>query len=174
MKEMNIIIIGHRATGKGLIGKALAKALGYGFLDTDDMIEEKEGKTVLEIFQERGEPHFRRLECQAIKKACSKKKCVIATGDGVPLAKQNFDEIRKRGIVVLLESTPEEITSRMREEPPRPALTDMKMLEETKFLLKKRTPTYRALADCIIKTNGKKVEENVREIMEFLKEKKHI
>lgn len=172
---MNIILIGYKGTGKGIIGKALAKRIGYGFLDTDDLVEERAGKTVLEIFREIGEPGFRNLESLALKQVCLHDKCVIATGGGSPMKPENFNEIEKCGLVILLESTPEEIGARLEKEPPRPALTDINdHVKEAEFLLKKRSPTYRALADFTVKTNGKRVEENVREIVDFLKAKKHI
>ena len=59
---MNIVLFGFMATGKTTIGKILSEKLGYGFLNTDQLIEEKIGKEIKQIFEDQGESYFRKLE----------------------------------------------------------------------------------------------------------------
>jgi shikimate kinase len=168
---LNIVVIGYRGTGKGAVGKLLAKKLGFGFVDTDHIIREMEGRSIPEIFEMFGEEHFRKLESRAVAEACSRDNFVVATGGGAPMRKENAAAIKRNSIVVLLDCAPEAIHSRIEGDPERPPLTTLPCLDEIKFLLKKRMPVYRALADFVADTSTKSIAETTAEILAFLKEK---
>ena len=169
---MNIVIIGYRGTGKGAIARSLAKRIGYKFLDTDHMIMDKHLVNVSEIFQNHGEEHFRKLEEEAVREACSEENCVVGTGGGAPMDPKNAGVMKKNSIVIMLDCTPEVIHSRICGDPNRPSLTDLAdEFSEIKFMLKKRLPIYRKLADFETDTTAKEIEENVDEIVKFLKKK---
>ena len=98
----NIVLIGYMGAGKTTVGKALAKKLGYEFIDTDLYIEAQEGMTIPDIFEKKGEAYFRTLETNVIKELREKTHCVIATGGGLPLRKENSDLLKEVGTVYYL------------------------------------------------------------------------
>ncbi|MEJ2278703.1 MAG: shikimate kinase [Candidatus Lokiarchaeota archaeon] len=84
MKEKtSIALIGFMATGKTIIGKALAERLNYIFIETDQMIVENTGKTIPEIFKKEGEEKFRLYEIEACKKVSEMKNTIISCGGGI-------------------------------------------------------------------------------------------
>ncbi|MBQ1470902.1 MAG: shikimate kinase [Eubacterium sp.] len=96
----NMILIGMPGAGKTMLGRKMAKAQGREFLDVDDMVEEREGMSVAEIFAQKGEAYFRKIETEELEKACKRTGVVIATGGGVVKTKRNYNIIRQNGRVV--------------------------------------------------------------------------
>ncbi|MDP2974368.1 MAG: shikimate kinase, partial [Candidatus Diapherotrites archaeon] len=157
---------------KNAVGKSLAEKTGLCFLDADKLIEEKAGMPIAQIFKRFGEPHFRQLETAVLKEICAKNNCVIATGGGAPVKKENAAAMRKNSIIVLLRCSPQIIFKRIKGDASRPPLTKLPdELQEIKFMLKQRNPVYRSLADFVTDAGKKSVEENVSEIIGFLKKK---
>tara|TARA_Y100000310_G_scaffold345136_2_gene462106 strand:- start:1316 stop:1855 length:540 start_codon:yes stop_codon:yes gene_type:complete len=172
VNSLNIIIIGYRGTGKGAVGRLLAKKLGRRFLDTDYILEKNAAMDIPTIFEKLGEPKFRDFETEAVKEACSNETPVISTGGGAPMREENAKAMKKNGIVILLECVPEVIYSRIKGDPHRPALTDLNdEFKEIKVMLEKRNPIYHKIADFVTDTSHTEVTENVEEILEFLKKK---
>ncbi len=99
-ETLNSILIGMPGAGKTFLGKKMAERKEFRFLDIDDMIEEEEGKTVSEIFQEKGEPYFRKLETRMLERACKETAVIIATGGGVVKTKENYNIMRQNGNVI--------------------------------------------------------------------------
>ena len=110
---MNIILIGFRGTGKTTIGKMLAQRLGKEFVDADEYLEQKEGKTVKDIFAEGGEKLFREIETQIIAELCLLDNRVVATGGGAILREENVKTLKKSGIIILLEADVDTIYKRI-------------------------------------------------------------
>ena len=79
----NIYIVGFMGTGKTVVGRELAKKLNAGFVDLDEAIEEKEKTTISDIFQTKGEEHFRSLEKEALAGVATQKGCVVSCGGGI-------------------------------------------------------------------------------------------
>ena len=102
-KKENIVLIGMPASGKTTIGKIIAENLCKEFYDTDELIARKYGKSIPEIFSEIGESGFRKLESEAIKEIAAKQGCVIATGGGAVLCKNNIDTLKQNGRVVFID-----------------------------------------------------------------------
>ena len=86
----NIILTGFMGSGKTEVGKRLAQRLGYAFLDTDKLIEEKTGKSISEIFREEGESSFRELETEVIKNLSGITGYIISTGGGIVIREENI------------------------------------------------------------------------------------
>jgi len=82
-KKRNIVLTGFMASGKSAVGKELAKRLKMDFVDTDNLIEEREGMEISRIFREKGESYFRDVETKIVKEVAEYKNSVIATGGGV-------------------------------------------------------------------------------------------
>ena len=109
----NIALTGYMASGKTTVGSILSKRLGYKFLDTDYMIEEKCGKTINEIFEKHGEAYFRDIEKQVIEKCSAYESCIISCGGGVVLNKKNIENLKKSSLIFNLNPTEEIIKERL-------------------------------------------------------------
>jgi shikimate kinase len=93
---MKVILIGYMASGKSLIGNELAKKLNLEYLDLDQFIEENEGKTIQDIFLDKGEIFFRKIEHSYLKEITSlNKNMVLSLGGGTPCFSNNLELITK-------------------------------------------------------------------------------
>ncbi len=172
---MNIWLIGYRGTGKGAVNRRLSKRIGFANIDVDDIVVAKSGMSIPQIFEKYGEPKFRELETEALKEVCTHDKCVVATGGGAPMKEKNVKTMKDCGTIILLTCSPEVIYKRIKGDTNRPALTDLNdEFKEINTMLEKRNPTYEAVSEFSTDTTSKNVEENVDEIVAFLKEKKYI
>ena len=98
----NVILVGFMGAGKSTVGRLLARRLGRCFVETDAMITAREGRSIPEIFTERGEPYFRRLEAEVLEALADKHGHVIATGGGFPCGPGVMDRLLELGTVVWL------------------------------------------------------------------------
>ncbi len=160
---MNIILIGYRCSGKTSVGKRLAQKLGWLFVDTDDRLVEKDGRSIKEIVEGNGWEDFRRLEKEVIQEVCAQNKTVIATGGGAILDPANVEVMQKCGQVIWLKVSPQTVKQRMaRDEGTdtlRPALTSRGLYEEIIDVLKERNPIYEQTMDFSIDTDNQNVIE---------------
>ena len=97
---LNTILIGMPGAGKSYIGKEIARRTGRKFVDTDDVIVEREGMTIPEIFDKKGETYFRKVETQVLEEVCKQTGLVIAAGGGIVTRKANYNIIRQNGMVI--------------------------------------------------------------------------
>lgn len=162
---MNIVLFGFMATGKTTIGKILSEKLGYGFLDTDQLIEEESGKEIKQIFEDQGESYFRKLEREAVKKAGSLNYYVIACGGGAVMDPLNVEYLKRNSKLVLLEASIDEIIQRTKNDSSRPLLKGKNPRSKADKLLEKRTGVYHKVADIIVDTTGREPEEITDEIL---------
>ena len=169
---MNIFLIGYRCTGKTSVGNALSKKLALTFVDADERLMEKEGKTIAEMVAEGGWDYFRRREKEIIKSICALDGQVVATGGGVILEPGNVAAMKNRGRLSWLRAEPETIRKRILKDnmtaEQRPALTSQGAANEIASTLKDRTPYYRAAMDFSIHTDGRLVEDICEMIMKRL------
>src|SRR5450432_1746182 len=146
---MSVILIGYRGSGKTTIGKKLADRLWQKFVDTDDLIVAATGKTIREIFETDGEPKFRDLETDALRKACEMKDHVISLGGGAVIREENRKTIINSGLKrIYLRCDPQILLQRIHSDPQtsanRPHLTHLAGgIDEIKNLLAIREPFYR-------------------------------
>jgi shikimate kinase len=138
-------------TGKSAVGRIVADALQFEFVDTDALIEAQSGRTITEIFAEAGEPVFRQLEEQVVAQLASRHKLVIATGGGLIMNPNNLTALKTHALVVCLWASAETIWERVRSQAHRPLLQTPNPLAKVKELLEQRGPTYRK-ADVLIHT----------------------
>jgi shikimate kinase len=145
-----VFLIGYMGCGKTTLGEPLARLLGWRFVDLDLLIEEKEGMTAKEIFQNRGEAHFRELERAALEEvaACGGD-VIVACGGGTPLQAGNMELMNRVGITVWLRTSVERIVSRLvqpEQRSKRPLLNNMsdeEIKESVKKGLKARNKYYK-------------------------------
>jgi len=165
----HVILIGFSTTGKSRVGREVAKRLGWELVDTDEEIVKLAGKSIAQIFAEEGEEHFRQLERQVLAKACGKERAVIAAGGGAILDSRNRELMKRRGVVVCLEATPETIYQRLLKDteasgPLRPLLAVPNPSERINQLKEYRQPYY-AMADWTVHTDELSVEEVCQEVI---------
>lgn len=170
---MNIILIGFRGTGKTTIGKMLSQRLGMEFIDADEYLEGKKGKSIKDIFSEGGEKLFREIEMQVIAELCLCNDRVIATGGGVVLREENIRQLRRCGVIVLLEAGADTIYKRIRgdgtSQQRRPGLTDRGEYQEIEYLLEFRKPLYDKVADFVLDTTRVSPGDAANKIITFLR-----
>jgi len=170
--HMNIVLIGYRCTGKTSVGKALSERLGKAFVDTDDYIEKKADRPISDMVTKEGWDFFREKEKEAIREIASSEDLMIAAGGGAVLNTENVTNLKRNGVVILLETTNETILERMRAdektEQQRPSLTGEDPLEEIEEVLEIRRPYYQQAMDFSVDTTSKSIEQVVNEIIEKL------
>jgi shikimate kinase len=166
----NIILVGYMGSGKTTVGKHLAMLLDYTFVDTDEMIEEKEQRTISDIFANSGENAFRDMETELLKqlKADNKDKLVISTGGGMPLREENRRLLNDIGDVVYLKASADTIYDRIKGDTTRPLLQCANPKEKINNMLLQRGPIYEECASIIIKVDGSKQSEVAQEIIKLI------
>ena len=102
-----IILIGYMGSGKTTVGKALSKETGMMFYDLDWYIESRMRKTVAQLFAEKGEEGFRKIEHNMLHEVAEFENVIISCGGGTPCFFDNIDYINQQGEVVYLKATPE-------------------------------------------------------------------
>ena len=149
---MSIVLLGYRGCGKTTIGKRIADRLWQKFVDTDDLVTKAAGKTIRQIFDENGEPYFRLLEADAVKKAMTLQEHVIALGGGAVVNDETRNLLRASSSKRLyLRCDPEELIRRVLSDPNthrnRPDLTTLGGgIDEITQVLNDREPLYRQVS----------------------------
>lgn len=110
---MNIYLIGYMYSGKSTLGRQLAQRLGYNFVDTDQLFEERYHTTIPLFFQHYGESAFRILESQVLESTARLDRHVIACGGGTPCRQSNMDFILSHGLSVYLHMDFQDVCARM-------------------------------------------------------------
>jgi len=164
-----IILIGFSGTGKSMVAQEVSRNLGWEAVDTDEEVIRLAGKSIPEIFGQDGEPHFRKLERQALAEACQKSRVVIATGGGAILDPNNRVMMRRSGVVVCLEANAGTIYQRLpkRDESPeavRPLLAMADPMERI-VELKQSRQAYYAMADWTVQTDHLTLPEVCQEVI---------
>ena len=162
----NIVLIGLPASGKTTVGRLTAAQMGRPFLDTDEAVARREGKSIPAIFAEKGEAHFRALEHDCVLAAAAEQGAVIAAGGGVVLDETCMRALKKGGMVFYLDRPISEIVAAVMEDPTRPLLRgDAGRLLE---MQKQRQALYRRYADYTI-TGGtpEEISETVQLMVEM-------
>ena len=155
----NIFITGFSGSGKTAVGREVARRLGWRFVDLDEKIVEVAGMPIEAIFAQQGEPHFRELEHDSLKRACGDERQVVSTGGGVPSDERNRRLMDESGVVVCLEARPETIRERLEagrraDHGPvvRPMLEGPDQVGRIVSLKSRRQPDY-AMADWTVHTD---------------------
>lgn len=164
----NIVLIGFMGTGKTIVGKALADKLAMRYVSTDDIIEEKEGRTISDIFEKDGEAYFREVERAVIRDLSDMSGLVVDTGGGVVLNHDNILDLKKDGIVFCLCSDPEIIFQRTAKHGDRPLLKVDDPLGRIRELMDIRDPHYKQ-ADHFIDSNTDDIDKIAGDIISVMR-----
>lgn len=169
---MNVVLIGYRCSGKTEVGKALAGEMARGFIDTDEMIEERTGASIETIVAKEGWERFREIEKCLVEEVSKRDHLVVGTGGGVVVDGENIRNLKKNGWIVWLKAEAEVIRERMESEERsgkfRPSLSGTSPLDEIQNVLRVRTPLYRQAGDFSIDTGILSVREAAVRILNAL------
>ncbi|MCF8085178.1 MAG: shikimate kinase [Deltaproteobacteria bacterium] len=159
----NIVLIGHRCSGKSSVGRQLAQKLKRQFVDTDTCIEKRARCTIEALVLRHGWDHFRTLEAQVIREISTGCDRIIATGGGAVMEEANVKHLRKTGWIIWLQADAAVLKGRMAKDrnskPCRPPLTGTDPLDEIADLVRERTPFYEKASDLTVDTTHRSVED---------------
>ncbi len=162
----HLVLVGLMGAGKSTVGRHVANRLGWRFVDSDEIIEERTGRTVREIFESDGEAAFRVLETEALVEAmAAAEPSVIAAAGGVVLNGRNREALRSADArVVWLTAAPEVLADRVTSGAHRPLLDDD--LDGTlRRMSTERASLYQEVADAIVSVDGRSINEVVEAVM---------
>jgi len=168
---MNVVLIGLRGSGKSTVGTILASRLKWAFCDTDEIVQERAGLSIGEIFDKRGEAAFRALESAVVRECAAGEKSVIATGGGAVLDPTNVSALRSNGFVVHLTAEPHELWQRISKDPstkharPRLVKDAASGLEELKALMLARAAIYAEARHVEVDVEGRSPDETADAIL---------
>jgi shikimate kinase len=165
---VNLALIGFMGTGKTSVGRLVAEQLHFDYLDTDEIIQSRTGRTITDIFEKDGEPAFRKLEQQLVSELAARKRTVIATGGGLPTNPVNLASLKTHALIVCLWASPEKILERVRNQTHRPLLRNSNPGLKIRELLAVREPFYRQ-ADVLINTDLRSVREAAQQVVHQFK-----
>lgn len=170
-----IIIVGYMGSGKTTLGRALSKEMDIPFYDLDWYIESRMRKTVKQIFDERGEEGFRKIERNMLHEVAEFENVIVSCGGGTPCFFDNIDYINQQGETVYLKATPEVLYGHLKMgRSVRPLLLDKTPEEVYAFIreqLRHREPFYmkaRHVLDVNLLDNYGKIKESVEQLRALL------
>ncbi len=155
-----VFLVGFMCSGKSTVGRLLAQALGWEFLDTDELIESREGISVEEIFEKKGEEYFRQEEMRVLDEVLRRKRLVIGTGGGLGANPRAMKLMKSAGLVVWIDIDFDTFLQRCAGESGRPLLKrGLDMLRE---LFQRRRQTY---SEAHLRVDGKAPPEEIAGII---------
>lgn len=164
----NIVLVGHMGSGKTNVGRLLAQKLDLNFVDSDKVIEDVAGISIVDIFELYGEDEFRKLELREISTLLDQRPFqIISVGGGAFVQPDCHNIIKAKGLSVWLQAAPETLVSRMSNFSSRPLLKDKDPLTVLKQLSKKRDP-YFEKADLIVNTDRLELTDSTQKVMDSL------
>jgi shikimate kinase len=165
-----IVLIGFMGAGKSSVGRTLARMTGLGRVDTDEMIANRFGQSISEIFEAHGEKKFREAETETLRELAGKGQSIVVTGGGIVLRAQNVTLLRELGTIFYLSADEEILFTRISRRATRPLLQTANPRATLTELLAARLPLYRNAADVEVDTSRLKHEEVAKKILEILED----
>jgi len=160
-----VVLVGPMGAGKSTIGRMLAKEIGYRFLDSDRIIEERCGANIPWIFDVEGEDGFRQRETAMLRELAEQEGTVLATGGGAVMRPENHELLKKASVVVYLRTSIEQQVERTRKDRNRPLLQNDDPEAVLRKLFAIRDPIYTELADIVMHTDRKSPRLVVRQLV---------
>jgi shikimate kinase len=164
----NIFLIGFMGAGKSTVGNCLARRLGYRFIDLDQLIVDRENKSIVALFAERGESYFRDCESAVLAEQVRAKYTIFATGGGIVGRDENRVLMKRLGRLVYLRATWSTLEKRLSKSCGRPLADPGKGVDAIRALWESRLPWYEE-ADLIIDTDEFQIDTVTNEIISRLK-----
>jgi len=160
-----VVLVGPMGAGKSTIGRMLSKELGYRFLDSDRIIEERCGANIPWIFDVEGEDGFRQRETAMLRELSEEQGTVLATGGGAVMRAENHELLKKDAVVIYLRTSLEQQVERTRKDRNRPLLQNDNPEAVLRDLFAVRDPVYTKLADIVMFTDRKSPRLVVRQLV---------
>jgi shikimate kinase len=165
----NLVLFGFMGSGKTTVGKWAAERLGMSFVDMDDLLEQRQGRSIAHIFSTQGEPQFRKLERELVRELAAGCGQVIATGGGVVLDRANVEDFSRSGVVVCLWAEPRVVYRRTKHARHRPLMEGADRYGRIKQLFHQRAPLYKSLPH-LLDTSEKGLEQVVNDLIRIYKQ----
>lgn len=164
----NIILVGFMGCGKSTVGRQVSLELQYPLIDTDNLIVERAGMSIPEIFEQHGEEYFRKLETEVMSHliATDSQKQVISTGGGLPINPENRELLKKLGYVVWLQASVDCVLERTKSSSERPLLQTENPREAITQLLAEREDIYKDCSNLVIATDELSIADTTHGIIE--------
>ncbi len=162
----NIMLIGFMGTGKSTVSKQLSELTGRTEVDLDSYLVEKEGISISEMFEKFGENYFRDKETKYLLEVQQNSDLIVSCGGGIVVREENVKHMKENGVIILLTATPETVYERVKDSLDRPILNGNMNVEYIESLMEKRKNLYLSVADIIISTDGKSINEICSEVLE--------
>ena len=164
--KRHVLLIGLPGAGKTAVGRRVAKRLQAPFVDIDEMIAREQGRSVSELFTERGEPAFRALESEAVLRAVAGAPQVVSPGGGWAAQPGSLEGIRGRGVTIWLEVDPAVAVVRATRSHARPLLEGADPLERMRSLIESRRDRY-STADATVDTTDLTADQAAEKVTEL-------
>ena len=172
---MNLVLVGYRASGKTTVGRRLSAFLKKAFVDTDDLIEERQGIPIGEIVKIHGWDYFRAIERKVISEISDHDDLIIAAGGGAVLEAENVKALKRNGFIIWLKADIQILLQRMAKDPRtvtgRPSLTGKGSLEELKEVLSHRENFYKQASEVQVDTSLLDVDGVVNNVLSIFQER---
>lgn len=167
----HVILIGFMGCGKSTVGYRLSYKLKKCLIDTDHLIEHREGMSISEMFKQKGEGYFRQKETDCLRSLHRELSGrIVSLGGGTPMRAENREIIKSLGKVVYLKAAPDTIYSRVKHDTRRPLLQCENPRARIEALLEERNPIYESMADVVIEVDGKHIKQVVQEVAEAVRQ----
>jgi len=165
-----IALTGMMGCGKTTVAKELAAILSdFKRVEMDEIIEQRENMSINDIFAQKGEGHFRKVEAQLLKELCALDKLIISMGGGAFLSEENRQCLSDKAISIYLSADEKTIFERVKNDKSRPLLNTGSLEKRIKELLELRAEIYQK-ADAEVKTDNKDIKQIAKEILEIYNE----
>jgi len=161
-----LYLIGLRGSGKATVYRHMSRALNVPKNEMDEVLAERAGKPITQIFAEDGEEAFRQMETALLREIGAGEPALVSCGGGVVLRPENVEIMKTTGTILMLSATPQTIFQRVRHSTKRPILNGNMNVEFIAELMTKRDPAYRAAADVTVSIDGKTSDIVAKELVE--------
>ena len=165
-KKSNVILIGMSGAGKSTLGVLLAKALGKSFIDTDLLIQQKEGMLLQQILDEKGQEYFLSAEESVLAGLCAGG-CVIATGGSAIYSEKGMEHLKEKGYTVYLQVDDQELMARISNITTRGIV--FRGSGDFRAVYEERKPLYEKYADLTVNCSNTPIEKSLEKILSEMK-----
>ena len=164
LPTVNLYLVGFAGTGKSTVGRNVARALNLEFVDSDQAIEQAQGRPVAAIFAEQGEPAFRALEREFVERGHPAQGCVVSCGGGLVVPEGMPALLQARGVVVCLHASLETILARTGQAEHRPLFQGEDREQRVRALYTQREPIYQRTGTMVL-TDQRPLRDTVAHVV---------